>query len=129
MMFHTYLDIRVVDDCGPRPTIRLLSPFIFESNRQGVITVPEGFQCDGASIPRAAMSITGWPGVRAAVVHDYLLSTGLARRECDKVFFEALQVCEVEEVTARIMYEAVRSYSRMIEGTQANGDDSPYDGA
>jgi hypothetical protein len=113
--FVTECDVRVLDDGGPRPTIRLLSPLVYESDLlEQVITVPEGFHCDGASIPRAAMSITGWPGLRAAVVHDWLVRTTLKRRYADEVFHEALRACGVEEQTADTMFYAVRVYSELL---------------
>ena len=113
--FLTSLDVRIMDDCGPRPRMMLLEPLHYQSDVIGTVVVPRFFAFDGASIPRTAMSITGWPGVRAAAVHDYLLSTDVRRATADEVFGEALGVCGVDEGTAQLMYAAVRLYSQMLE--------------
>jgi Protein of unknown function (DUF1353) len=79
------------------------------------ITVPEGFITDWASIPRfAQLFIPKDVGRRAAVVHDYLYSTHgeygrWTRKECDRVFLEAMACLEVPWVARHIMYVAVRA--------------------
>ena len=113
--FLSSLDVRIMDDCGPRPRMMLIEPLHYQSDVIGTVVVPRFFSFDGASIPRSAMSITGWPGVRAAAVHDWLLSTDVRRATADEVFGEALAVCGVDEGTAQLMYAAVRLYSQMLE--------------
>jgi hypothetical protein len=113
--FMTSLDVRVLDDCGPRPKLMLLEPLHYQSEVVGTVIVPRFFTFDGASIPRAAMSITGWPAVRAACVHDFLLASGARRQAADQAFGEALAVCQVDEGTAQVMLAAVQLYTAMIE--------------
>jgi len=113
--FLSSLDIRVLDDCGPRPRVMTLEPFHYQSDVIGTVVIPRFFSFDGASIPQIAMSITGWPGIRAACLHDYLLSTDVSRETADRVFLEALQVCGVDEGLAEAMYTAVRVYGMAIQ--------------
>ena len=115
--FLSSLDVRVMDDCGPRPRMMLLEPLHYQSDVIGIVVVPRFFAFDGASIPVGPLStgLIGWPGVRAAAVHDYLLSTDVRRATADEVFGEALAVCGVDEGTAQLMYAAVRLYSQMLE--------------
>ena len=113
--FLSSLDVRVMDDCGPRPKMMLLEPLHYHSDIIGTVVCPRFFTFDGASIPQVAMAVTGWPGVRAACVHDYLLSTDVRRATADEVFGEALGVCGVDEGTAQLMFAAVRLYSQMLE--------------
>ena len=112
--FWSPCDLRVVDDCGPRPIVELLRPLVFESGIVGTVTVPAGFRFDGASVPQLAMAVTGWPGIRAGCCHDYLLTQQVERRTADHVFREALSACGVDPGTAELMYQAVRMYSRLV---------------
>ena len=112
--YWTTLDVRVIDDSGPRPYMYLLEPFQFESEIVGVITIPAGFGFDGASIPQECMSFTGWPGIRAACVHDWLVSTTVDRRVADRVFREALEASQVNDQVADLMYSAVAGYTRVM---------------
>jgi hypothetical protein len=106
--FAANLLVRVLTDSGPRPWLELLEPFSFQSDEFGLITVPAGFQFDGASIPVSAMGMIGWPGVRAACLHDYLLEQPDWRREeADTVFREALAACGVPDTVAGVMWAAV----------------------
>ncbi len=121
--FLSSLDIRVLDDCGPRPKVMLLEPFHYQSDVIGTVVVPRFTSSDGSSVPTPAMGIVGWPAVRAAVLHDYLLATGVQRRTAAHVFREALGVCGVDEGTVEIMYQAVRVYDRYVEGQNREPDE------
>ena len=125
MTFLTSLDVRVVDDCGPRPRLMTLAPFTFEGSG-GRVEVPALFSFDGASIPLPGMGIIGWPGLRAACLHDYLLESGVERRKAAHTFREALEVCGVDEGTVDLMYQAVRIYDRIVDHKR---DDSEPIGA
>lgn len=106
--FLSDLVVRIISDASPRPWMQLHTPLTFQSDEFGLITVPEGFQFDGASIPVSAMGIIGWPGVRAACLHDYLLEQPDWRREeADTVFREALAACGVPDTVAGVMWAAV----------------------
>jgi len=114
MTFLTSLDVRVLDDCGPRPRLMTLQPFTFEGSG-GKVEVPALFSFDGATVPTVGMGLVGWPAVRAACLHDYLLDNGVERRKAAKVFREALQACGVEASMVDILYLAVRMYDRIVD--------------
>jgi hypothetical protein len=75
------------------------------------LTIPAGFQTDGSSIPPWALwcfdewGRDGLPGV----LHDYLLTTALPKWICDLVFLAALRSQGATELSATLMYFAVRT--------------------
>lgn len=81
-----------------------------------VVTVPKGFQSDGASVPRALWSIYPPFGryLEAAVVHDWYCVLGhkgespICSVTAAKVFREAMKVCGVGRFRRFKMYWAVR---------------------
>lgn len=116
--------LRVLDDSGTRPRLVLVDPLLYRSDLLGTaIVVPPGFDSDGASIPRTAMSITGYPGLRAAIVHDWLVHTALERRLADAVFREALAVCGVESHIADAMHMAVAVYTQLVTRPPQRAED------
>ena len=125
MTFLTSLDVRVMDDCGPRPKLMTLQPFIYDGS-YGRIEVPALFLFDGATVPTVGMGLVGWPAVRASCLHDYLLETGVERRKAAHVFREALRTCGVDESMVDILYQAVRMYDRIVDHKR---DDSEPIGA
>lgn len=91
----------------------LLEPLVYESDLLGRrVEVPTGFRTDFASVPRivGAYLLFGGKGKRAAVVHDFLYSGGLAvtREVADQVFREALIASGYGWLTVRAMYAGVR---------------------
>ena len=94
----------------------LLEPFVYSyssSDGDKKITVPAGFLYDGASIPSIAQPLTYTPFLPkvmlAALVHDYLYTTGEVRRiEADSIFFQLLIDSGVPRLTAELMYTGVR---------------------
>lgn len=86
---------------------------------QFVITVPEGFETDFASVPKFAwwlISPYGKHG-KAAVLHDYLYHLGRTgldvehRQVADGIFLEAMQVLGVSKWRRQAMYWAVRLFA------------------
>jgi len=79
-----------------------------------VVSVPEGFITDGASIPRAFWVLIGHPFAeyaQAAVIHDYMYNKRLYwRKRCDKIFLEAMAVLKVSWWKRHTMYRAVRLF-------------------
>ena len=81
-----------------------------------VVTIPKGFQSDGASVPRALWSIYPPFGkyLEAAVVHDWFCVLGhrgespIDYKMAAKVFDEAMEVCSVGKFRRFKMYWAVR---------------------
>jgi hypothetical protein len=98
------------------------------------LTVPEGFESDGASVPRLLWSLTGIErdGVHraAALLHDFLYKhageipygaqmiligeewspygSGWTRKDADKLFARVLRESGVGKVRRRLMYLGVR---------------------
>lgn len=73
-------------------------------------TVPAGFRCDMASVPRWAWPVIPPTGLHggAAVLHDFLYSTGLVPKvEADAYFFEAMRSLGVPRWRRVVMYLAV----------------------
>lgn len=80
-----------------------------------VITVPEGFTTDAASIPRLFWSFLPPLGryTKAAVVHDYLYRTHLKTKEdADKIFLWLMEDLGVEKVRRTVMYYAVKLFGK-----------------
>ena len=80
-----------------------------------IITVPEGFRTDLASVPRVLWSIfpPHGPWANAAVIHDYLYQTGYkTKKYADRVFLEAMTVLKVPKTTRTLMYWAVRIFGK-----------------
>lgn len=76
-----------------------------------LITVPEGFVTDLASIPAFAQNMISkvGPWDRPAVIHDWLYTTGQRPRAiADKVLLEAMAVTGTGWIRRRLIYAAVR---------------------
>lgn len=70
----TPLDTRMLQEWdGGRQKYRVLLPFAYESDVLGAtVIVPRGFVCDGQSIPRAVVALTGHECREAGTAHDWL---------------------------------------------------------
>lgn len=93
-------------------TIKSLS---YTTKKGITYTVPVGFITDGASIPKIFWSWIGSPYTghyrRAALIHDYLYFTQIARRSyADRIFLEAMKYLGVSFWKRRTMWFAVRSW-------------------
>lgn len=114
--FMTKLEVELVDDTenDGRGCWRLKNPLAYESDVAGkIITVPEGFCTDFASVPRIPVAywLTGDTAHEAAVVHDFLYSTGeLPRAKADDVLMEAMTVTGIPAWRRYAMYWAVRAF-------------------
>lgn len=111
--FLTSLDTREIP--GKPDEHILIADLLFKSAILGdqLITVPTGFISDYASVPRVPVAFEVFGGDigddAAAVVHDYLYSTGLVPREtADAVFREALKACGLSAWRAWAMWIGVR---------------------
>jgi len=93
---------------------RLVSEFVYavgDENSAWRITVPAGFVTDFASVPRVFWGLMPpWDQYgKAAVLHDYLYSTGsVSRLVADAVFLEAMAVLCVPRWKRVAIYSAVR---------------------
>jgi len=78
-----------------------------------IIIVPKSFITDFASVPKAFWWLLPPTGKYspAALIHDFLYSThARSRKECDKIFLEAMEVMSVAWWTRKTMYAAVRLF-------------------
>ena len=119
-MFHTTLRVELDDDLanGGQGEWRLIAPLVFGARNGTTYTVPTGFSCDFASVPRIPViyALYGNRAHRPAVLHDYLCRTGIVlRREADDLFYEAMLSIGMSERHANAMHLAVRSYSASLE--------------
>ena len=81
------------------------------------IEVFVGFETDFASVPRLFWGVIPPYGVhgKAAVIHDFLYyKKNRPRKECDKIFLEAMLVSGVKEWKAKVMYRAVRVFGAIV---------------
>lgn len=100
---------------GGRRMIVLTAPFHCISSL-GRIYIPEGFVCDGGSIPRIAQSIVGHPFdvfLEDCIPHDYLyspLNTIFYRDEADLILKETMwnRRDQVSAFKRESLYRAVR---------------------
>ena len=98
---------------------QLMTPFVFHvSTDMGlrVHTVPKGFVCDMASIPKPLLPLFGekpqiaWESV---VLHDYFyVSTKVTRKYADDVFLAVMRYHQNPKQAWRrnLMYAAVRAF-------------------
>jgi uncharacterized protein DUF1353 len=97
---------------------RLLEDVVYEDHKGIVYTIPAGYVTDYASIPRALSWIypKDGPYRKAAIVHDYLITNGLAKKEfevesnrVDEIFREAMQdTGGIPKIRQHIMWAGVR---------------------
>ena len=109
--FVTPLDVEMIEGTDPQ-TWRVLKPFVFESDKQGIIVVPSDFVTDFASVPRIpfAYFLTGNTAHQAAVVHDWLYTppAKMSRKAADDVFVEACKASGIAGWRASLMWLGIR---------------------
>lgn len=96
---------------APDSSWELTRPVIYETHEHDLITVPDGFITDLASVPRLARPVVSVHGDHsmAAVVHDYLYQNRIGTRAwADMVFRQALQDVGVGTIKRYSMWAAVR---------------------
>jgi len=100
-------------------TEREFSYHVGSEDSADVITVPQGFETDLASIPWPASMLLPKSGIynQAAVLHDYLYTTQTRpRAEADHIFLEAMKTLGVSWWIRTTMYTAVRLFGRYRKG-------------
>lgn len=108
--FETPLQVELMEG---EKTWKLVSDFVYNDEKFGLIAVPEGFETDFASVPRIPIifDLVGSMGQAAATLHDYLYTYGkISRADCDHIFWEALRTTGIGPVRARIMWLGVRLF-------------------
>lgn len=81
------------------------------------IVVPEGFSTDLDSVVRVPIvyDLLANRYMRAAVIHDYMYSSGVfSRRVCDSVFREAIIATGGNSITATLMWLGVRLFGSLF---------------
>jgi hypothetical protein len=126
--FVTDCVLQVIADHQPCPQFLLVEPLRYISDLIGDVDVPAGFQTDGPSIPQIGMSIVGYRGLRAAIVHDWLLLALTDRATADDVFSEALAVCGVPDDVALTMASAVRAWTAHLKARERQIAGDPFEG-
>lgn len=84
-----------------------------------VITVPENFHTDLASVPKALWAVMPPFGhhTKAAVLHDFLYhQASRSRKACDEIFLEAMALMGVSRTRRYLMYWAVRAFGSKAYG-------------
>jgi hypothetical protein len=119
------LMLHLLTDDDSRPTFGLITPFRYQSDvGKQTFCAPAGFITDGPSIPQVAMSLVGYAGMRAAVIHDMLVQQPefIDRHLADNIFHEALLVCGVGPATAALMYQGVSAYTDTLYPRERTND-------
>lgn len=94
----------------------LTEPFGFHSNIYGgVITVPQGFYTDMASIPRVLQPVIAKDEpIEPAVIHDWLYNwqcdLRVSRRDADLIFLEAMTIAGMGKIKRGLIFHAVRNF-------------------
>lgn len=95
------------------------APLVYNRDTE-VITVPDNFATDLASVPKALWAIFPPFGhhAKAAVLHDYLYGQGIRpRKQCDEIFLEAMAAMGVSKTRRYLMYWAVRAFGKKAYGS------------
>jgi len=103
----------LVVECINDDKWRLVQDLVYESDIAGTITVPAGFECDFASVPRipVVFMLCGDEAHKPAVIHDYLYRYAVTSRKiADKVFEEAMKVCGIWAWRRKMMFWGVRIF-------------------
>lgn len=81
------------------------------------ITIPEGFEWDGASIPRLFWSVVGSPYspkfITASLVHDYLIHIDWDGASRDQTFYQILLGSGVSYSKSYLMWKSVVYYRKV----------------
>ena len=108
---------------GTRSTFRVKEDLYYRTSSRIDIVVPKGFVYDGASIPIVLTSLLPKIGLkydRASCLHDWLYAAtnthNYNRKECDKLFYEAMLSDKVNKNLAKLMYLAVRVFGSKYYG-------------
>lgn len=93
------------------------------------ILIPAGFKTDLASVPKVPGIYALFKGScrRAALIHDYIYSTGtVSRKTADDIFYHEMLKENVPVWKAKLMWLAVRvfgkgRYNRMVRNAPPHG--------
>lgn len=113
--FTESIDELLLSPLGDGKTFILRKSFSYylENDKKTIITVPAGFDSDGASVPRLFwVVIPRWGRYgKAAILHDYLYRTKkYSRKQCDDIMLEAMCVLNVPAWERRVIYHSLRFF-------------------
>ena len=99
---------------------QLLEEVVYTVGYKGsedIIQVPQGFETDGASIPRLLRTIIWNPFdtkfIAARLIHDYLYISQIRNKEtADDIFFEILLMSWVGKWKSVVMYHRVKWFGK-----------------
>lgn len=103
----------------PQPDLRPMCEsgelyILMEDFTYAGLTVPKGFRCDGASVPRYLWHLLPRDGMHrcAALIHDYLYvnHSGYTRKEADFLFKSIMDDYGIVSWRAKLAYMAVRLF-------------------
>ena len=89
-----------------------------------VISIPEGYLTDLASIPRVVRWLIPKLGkhAQAAVIHDFMYQYHVyPQKRCDEIFLEAMGVLKVPLWKRRLMFRALRIGGWVAYGRHSDG--------
>jgi len=106
--FTTFTSIQPLPKANKRITTQELTYYVGEEGSDEVITVPIGFEFDGASVPNIFgifIQKVEPQTINSACLHDYLYMEGrrYSRRKTEWIFLEAL-LCTTPIWKSVIMY-------------------------
>lgn len=116
-----------VSDNGKNFIVREQFTYYRENNEQEVLCVPKGFKTDFCSIPRIFWTI--YPPLgggtkrtsygKCGVLHDAAYQfKWYSRKECDKLFLEAMKCMGVGYITRYLFYWSVRLFASKHYGKE-----------
>lgn len=114
-VFEAEPQLEVKSNPNGRPTFLLLKDFSFLDPNGLSWVVPEGWEVDGASIPKFAWSIVGGPlsgkYLHASIIHDRYCDTKTrTAHDTHRNFLYGMLANGVSDVKAKTMYWAVRTF-------------------
>lgn len=105
---------RSVTEHLDRKFSRVAQPLVYATRipnaRGALLVVPVGFVTDFASIPRLLWALLPRDGSYqpAAVLHDWLYTEDVSRKDADDIFLEAMEACGTCGPVRRAIWLGVR---------------------
>ena len=126
MSFKTDLCVKVIG----KQAFEVTSPLVYNDDIVQ-LTVHQGFDFDGASVPRGLWSLIGSPMTdgyqRAGCLHDALYASNLLDRDlCDQLFLNAMKSDGVRYTKRYAMYWAVRAFGGSAYENDNKGEIDAY---
>jgi hypothetical protein len=114
-----FLNRGAFDVYGKKNWVLMADVSYYSAVLDKVLTVPQGFTFDFASIPRLGRLLIPKEGYHryAALLHDWLYASHeVSKRDSDLVFREAMDVLDVILWKERSLYKAVKWFGKSSYG-------------